>query len=1436
LALILAVASSKDRIPRMTDFQDACPKISATALGDYVRFDSCQRRFRFRHETRDEKKAAPAFEAQLSTPIDPILQEAGDLAEKDWEAMLLAAGVARIPIAKEAEFDHLRPHLARLTTGQNAFAREIKVAGAIGTFFVDGRMDFVIVLWRGGRPRLRIVETKASRRDKTYHRIQIATYKLILDRKCTEGQIIVGGFKLGPADIDYSVGRYDETTNALQDLLATKTLDLDMETQDILQKMRGGGELAEIIATEDTSTLPYCLDDKCDDCEFDVRCMTQSARDRRMELVGLPPATINLFKENGIDDIDALAQLDLDSASAMRLRQSEGLRVDLLQTTEKAKARRATLPRGDGDPDNFQVRPLKHTPIGQLPVHFEEKKPALVRIYVEVSYDYVENRIAALAAHVTDSPLVLSTTFSQADASTKRTPVYGINEVEPKKAQSNAPLPAHKRDIFDIEFGAPAADAPSVAAGVASPTIIKFKREPWEKNYKNDTRAEAAIIEDFFRDTILAISAVARSDRATIHFYFYSRNEITRLIEACTRCGDDHLKALADLLGCRQNSEQMIFSCIQNEITSRFALGWTSQSLGVAASLNWYGQSYHWARTVQGENVDLDRLFERDIFDFKTSLPYDAASRAWLEDDQPADFKRTRFEIRSRNADTLKAPYLRATWKTLPTIGAIEAGMKDISEGDPDRAFKLAGRKASLQKVEKDLKAYSDAGRPEIIEAYLAARVHALRWLEERIQYKNTGIDKVPLDLSSLWTFDLPENSTFNSARTFLRVDQTVKKDDWLAEHLVPPSIRVQSGDTLPIREISVADNGSLTAKMDLGPHGIAPSDFARRSSIGEGAFVRLSERQGSPYTGQTQRMLEKSGSTCRVSSVDWNTGAVGLTPIPNLSPNLYQPVSRIWKAKEGPHFALGTLDSSISDFVAGHVENRLLSGKGRHVGSWLDSENPSIPPITGVADPFAEVAIANWVLPGTGHTLSRDQASAVRDGLESRVQLIKGPPGTGKTATTSAAILIRAATMHVLGDVILVSANTHRAVDTLLERLSDYRENFLRFAARNGGPTSMKLNIGRVHGRGDTRDVPRGAERIVSESPSKKVAAMRASGITVIAGTTAGILKFAQSLDATSAYSEEPFAAHSLIVDEASMLVFPHFLALASLVREDGTIVLAGDDLQLSPIISNDWDKEDRPPTKHYQPFLSAYESVMGLARRGGLPRTALRESALTMTFRLPSDVRRLIEDTYRKHDHIQLESRADPVPTTTAISHLSEILRCDLSVLAVVHGENGSRNYNPFEAELLRQMIGTGAGLADKSVAIITPHRAQRAFLTDLFGTQPSIAGAIDTVERFQGGEQDTVIVTGTESDPYAIGAAADFILNLNRANVAFSRAKRKLVVVVAQSLLDHVPPELESYKSAVLWKALRSLCRHELMPGDLKGHQFRVLTMDPAGAPQP
>ncbi|MCB0368022.1 MAG: hypothetical protein KDD45_00945, partial [Bdellovibrionales bacterium] len=82
---------------------------------------------------------------------------------------------------------------------------------------------------------------------------------------------------------------------------------------------------------------------------------------------------------------------------------------------------------------------------------------------------------------------------------------------------------------------------------------------------------------------------------------------------------------------------------------------------------------------------------------------------------------------------------------------------------------------------------------------------------------------------------------------------------------------------------------------------------------------------------------------------------------------------------------------------------------------------------------------------------------------------------------------------------------------------------------------------------------------------------------------------------------------------------------------------------------------------------------------------------------------------------------------------------------------------------------------------------------------------AQAIDTVERFQGGERDVIIVSATASDPDYVLAEAEFLLNNNRLNVALSRPKQKLIVVASRSVTNLLVSDLDVFENAVIWKRL-------------------------------
>jgi hypothetical protein len=338
-----------------------------------------------------------------------------------------------------------------------AYGREIEIAGALGPFEVSGRIDFILVLWDRGTPRLRIVEAKASRKDRTYHRIQLAVYLLILRQHLQGAPLMIAGRDLGPDAIEGCVARIDQATNEPQRILDLPALNLESEFSDIGRLSANDGLLASIVDRE-LDTLDFQLNQKCDSCVFSVHCFPESARERRLELIGISPATCRALRAADVSTIDDLAHLDLGSPIAARVKQTEGFDENLGQLVALAAARRSTLPRGDDDPDNYQVRALPHAGPGQLPEHVMGGQ-RLVRVYLSVDYDYSENRIGAIAAHVTASDHEIYTPFERDPDTERFRPVAECVErrqvpgaAEGQRPQyESRPLATASRDILHFQ-------------------------------------------------------------------------------------------------------------------------------------------------------------------------------------------------------------------------------------------------------------------------------------------------------------------------------------------------------------------------------------------------------------------------------------------------------------------------------------------------------------------------------------------------------------------------------------------------------------------------------------------------------------------------------------------------------------------------------------------------------------------------------------------------------------------------------------------------------------------------------------------------------------------------------------------------------------------------------------------------------------------------
>jgi hypothetical protein len=1371
------------------------PRIRVTEIGEYIRHSSCDRRFRLAADHRRLARQLP-FAERLFSALDPVLRAAGRKRENGWEQSLKDAGLRDLTHFGErptpwAEFVECA---RELEPGQDAYGREVSVEASLGAFTIEGRVDFVLLLWRDGHPRLRVVECKASRRDKTYQRIQVCLYRMIV-RALVEAGLQAGPVSISRDDVDGVVARIDEATNQGQAILGLESLDLEMEEADLDRLLAAEGPLVRILAS-DLDSLPYRLEQKCDGCVFNIHCLPESARRLAHELLGLEPTAARALRAAGIPTIAELATLDLPGRAATAIRADPAFGDDIEQLAVKARARQSTLPGGRADPDAYEVEALPHAGQGQLPEHVIGGR-RLVRVFLEVDYDYVENRLFALSAHVTASEGRLNTGFVQEGGRWRPDP--DVKEQVPAGTDANGRL--------TYQDGA-----------LSGSDVVEFIPGEWTGRYEVDTGAEKQLIQGFLQKLVDAIAEVAAEEEAPIHFYVWSRSEITRLVEACSRVSSRLLGALRELLGCRESLEQLIFSSLQEEVDQRYALGWTGRGLGVVTSLRWFGRRYHWVRRVAGAEVALDRTFTQDVFDFKTDLDLTAAADwARRERDRAT---RHKFEIRSRFFDTLPGPYMHAFWRTLP---------------DPDTVedHQVAGA----------IRRYNEAARPGVLREYLRARTHALRWVEETVRFKNSDIEKPALRIADLPTFALGVDSAAQAAIDFLRLDQHVKVSGWIADHLLPPASRISAGRTIPLRDIRSPLPNQIVATIDLAGYDLDLAGLRARCSIGEGSFVRLTPCSPDPRRGQTIGQLLRAGKTCRVDAIDWDSGSVQVTAMWMRTSTRYV-LGSYGTREPGDVFDYATIDESPSDFVAGEVEDRLLAGQGTHAFRWFDPESPEIPDrpaLTPVDMAFYERLLTTLPL-AAGVGIAPDQRRAVIEGLEATVQLLQGPPGTGKTMTSGVAILTRILTGRQAGDIVLLAAHTHTAVDTLLLRLDAVLDAFRRHAGALHRPVPP-VTLMKVHST-FIGDPCGGRVTDIRHKPSATVVNQARQGaVLVIGGTTKAVLGLAEELSQRRPWRDQPglFSVPTLVVDEASMMVFPHFLALATVIDEDGDIMLAGDNRQLAPILAHDWEREDRPPAVLYQPFASAYDAVLRIKSNPTVSDRALSRSALEFTFRLPPEIRELIARLYRLDD-IQLEGLPRTAPGRDVALRGQEGWAApwsrDSGLYLVLHSERESRESNATEADIIESILTAGGRLPASSVAVITPHRAQRALLKLRLASHEAAVDVIDTVERLQGNERPTVIVSATASDAYAIGARAEFLLDLNRSNVAFSRARDRLIVVCSETLLDHIAAELEHYQAALLWKSLRALCTQLVSEESVDGRHVHILTVpiQPEARPAP
>ncbi|MGW4590051.1 DEAD/DEAH box helicase [Amycolatopsis thermoflava] len=254
-------------------------------------------------------------------------------------------------------------------------------------------------------------------------------------------------------------------------------------------------------------------------------------------------------------------------------------------------------------------------------------------------------------------------------------------------------------------------------------------------------------------------------------------------------------------------------------------------------------------------------------------------------------------------------------------------------------------------------------------------------------------------------------------------------------------------------------------------------------------------------------------------------------------------------------------------------------------------------------------------------------------------------------------------------------------------------------------------------------------------------------------------------------------------IIDEAGQIGTAD--VLVPLVRADRA-VLVGDHRQLPPIVGSDvlaWAEETGDPAVRDLVTKSALEI---LVERHALPPSHV--VALTRQRRMPKVIADFASAAFyggRLTTHVERVHNDPLFAGPLVFADTSQLPVRDRSETPVRRGATRG-TVNHAEARLLARLAAFYHRLG-ADWALIVPYRAQRGLIAQLLTGDIPDLDAVDhhvgTVDAFQGGERDVVLYGFTRSNR---AGEVGFLDELRRANVAFTRARRQLVLVGDMDML--------------------------------------------------
>lgn len=382
----------------------------------------------------------------------------------------------------------------------------------------------------------------------------------------------------------------------------------------------------------------------------------------------------------------------------------------------------------------------------------------------------------------------------------------------------------------------------------------------------------------------------------------------------------------------------------------------------------------------------------------------------------------------------------------------------------------------------------------------------------------------------------------------------------------------------------------------------------------------------------------------------------------------------------------------------------------------------------------------------------------------------IQGPPGAGKTYTAKHVI----SSLVKNGKRIGIMSNSHAAIMNLLEPLPALL------------PEAALVKVGGRYKNLDAFRIDYPEEKYPNLTYRASMSFTKKEPYSSFSVTGATVYGFAKDL-----VHEEPL--DFMFVDEASQVALANLVAVSGAAKN---FILMGDQMQLE------------------QPIQGSHPGKSGL-------------SALEFLLQghdvIPENFGVFLEQTYRMHpdvcrplSEVVYEGRLTSAPKTENQSIQvpgSTLISKSAGILPVLVSHQGNTQSSVEEAQAINEIIdelcrgtytnkdGNVSPVTHDDILVVAPYNMQVNLLIDTLPTGIKIG----TIDKFQGQEAPVVIISMAISDVEESSRGLDFVFDINRLNVAISRAKALAIVVANENIHQCTVTSLEQMKKAGFYTSL-------------------------------